>query len=263
MDETRFWQLIGAADSEGEDATLERLEAALGKLSKQELVGFQVRFDHLHGLAGRSDLWAAAVLLNSGYCSDDGFTDFRSWLISRGQAVYEAALKAPDSLARIAVESDEDGPRAQFESFGYLAAEAWEARGLDEDEFLDAVDEARFDDDSDEDISDPDFDDGVCSDAALQRRLPALWAQYGRFKQASDRRAADEPQHDPGTLLLEGLGAIQNGSRVEHKTFGIGTIADLSAVPGGMAMANIWFGEQRRPMLVDPRSGLWRLAPTT
>jgi hypothetical protein len=37
------------------------------------------------------------ALINGGM-SDDGFTDFRYWLISRGRDVYERALADPDSL---------------------------------------------------------------------------------------------------------------------------------------------------------------------
>lgn len=32
-------------------------------------------------------------------CSDDGFIDFRAWLVGQGREVYLAALKDPDSLA--------------------------------------------------------------------------------------------------------------------------------------------------------------------
>ena len=34
-------------------------------------------------------------------CSDNGFIDFRDWLIAQGLEVYMAALKDPDSLADI------------------------------------------------------------------------------------------------------------------------------------------------------------------
>ncbi len=50
-------------------------------------------------------LWGAAYLLNGG-CGDDGFDDFRGWLVTRGRAVFEAALADPDSLADV-VTTDE------------------------------------------------------------------------------------------------------------------------------------------------------------
>ncbi len=53
--------------------------------------------------------------------SDDRFRHFRDWLISEGEAVYEAALADPQSLADVA--QDED---FELESFGVVAAEAYE-----------------------------------------------------------------------------------------------------------------------------------------
>ena len=43
-------------------------------------------------------LWAAASVMERGGCSDDGFIDFRAWLVGQGKDVYMAALKDPDSL---------------------------------------------------------------------------------------------------------------------------------------------------------------------
>ncbi|EKC76209.1 hypothetical protein LEA_04821 [human gut metagenome] len=34
-------------------------------------------------------------------CSDDGFIDFRAWLIAQGKEVYMNALRDPDTLADI------------------------------------------------------------------------------------------------------------------------------------------------------------------
>lgn len=59
--------------------------------------------DILHGyqdLAYKYGLWNAASIMCNG-CSDDGFIDFRSWLIAQGRDVYLAALKDPDSLADV------------------------------------------------------------------------------------------------------------------------------------------------------------------
>ena len=81
---------------------------------------FQHKYDELLERAYRWDLWGAAFVMNGG-CSDDGFRHFRDWLISEGEAVYEAALAAPDSLA--AVNQDEE---FGLESFGYVAAEVYE-----------------------------------------------------------------------------------------------------------------------------------------
>ena len=49
-----------------------------------------------------------------GHATDDGFTDFRAWLISQGKEAYFAALKEPDTLADL-----DPGDGYWFESFAY------------------------------------------------------------------------------------------------------------------------------------------------
>lgn len=56
--------------------------------------------------------------------TDDGFIDFRSWLISQGRDVYLAALKDPESLAEV----DTDGQSLNFEQYAYAAGEAYAQR---------------------------------------------------------------------------------------------------------------------------------------
>jgi Protein of unknown function (DUF4240) len=51
-------------------------------------------------------LWGAAYVIDGG-CSDDGFDYFRAYLISRGRAVFEAAMADPDSLADADLEGGE------------------------------------------------------------------------------------------------------------------------------------------------------------
>ena len=50
-------------------------------------------------LAYQYGLWTAASVIERGGCTDDGFMDFRQWLVGQGRGVYMAALKDPDSLA--------------------------------------------------------------------------------------------------------------------------------------------------------------------
>jgi hypothetical protein len=57
--------------------------------------------------AYRVDLWAAADLMCGG-CSDDGFACFRGWLVAQGRTVRERAVAAPDSLADVGVDPDDD-----------------------------------------------------------------------------------------------------------------------------------------------------------
>jgi hypothetical protein len=123
MEDEHFWAFIGAArDAAGDDVEdrVSGLEQVLLNHHPDEVLEFQRKYDELLARAFRWDLWGAAFLMNGG-CSDDGFRYFRDWLISEGEAVYEAALADADSLA--AVEQDED---FELESFGYVAAEVYE-----------------------------------------------------------------------------------------------------------------------------------------
>ncbi len=123
MDDDRFWTLVAAAREAAGDDVEDRvagLEQALLPLEPAELIGFQRKYDELLARACRWSLWGAAALLQGG-CSDDGFRYFRDWLISEGEAVYEAALADPDSLA----DADPDAP-FELEAFGYVASEVYE-----------------------------------------------------------------------------------------------------------------------------------------
>ena len=123
MDDDRFWAFVGAArDAAGDDVQdrVGGLEQVLLNHHPDEVVAFQHKYDELIARACRWDLWGAACVMN-GVCSDDGFRYFRDWLISEGEAVYEAALADPESLADI--EQDEE---FELEAFGYVAAEVYE-----------------------------------------------------------------------------------------------------------------------------------------
>lgn len=126
MDIDRFWQLVEAAKAQADgdtEARVESLYAVLGSLGPVELQSFQSHYDPLIALSYRWDLWAAAYIINGG-CSDDGFRYFRDWLISEGRAVFEKALKDPDSLAELPHVDP-----AELESFGYVALDLHEEKG--------------------------------------------------------------------------------------------------------------------------------------
>ena len=104
MTRDEFWQIIETtrlATNHDPDAQSEHIEMLLTPLPDDELVSFHTHFYALYHPTYRADLWGAAYIINGG-CSDDGFDYFRAWVIGRGQAIYEAALASPDSLAAIA-----------------------------------------------------------------------------------------------------------------------------------------------------------------
>jgi hypothetical protein len=118
----RFWQIVDGTVSDDYDAQLDALAEVVSKLSREEIIAFAGDFQKASAAAYRWDLWGAAYLINGG-CSDDGFIDFRSWLIAQGKSVYDAALANPESLAGHIMEGF-----AEFEEFAYVPMEVFETK---------------------------------------------------------------------------------------------------------------------------------------
>lgn len=72
-------------------------------------------------LAYKYGLWDAASVIKEYGCSDDGFIDFRAWLIAQGKDVYLNALKDPDTLADIQPYGE-----CRFECLSYVGDHAYE-----------------------------------------------------------------------------------------------------------------------------------------
>jgi hypothetical protein len=171
MTEDQFWQLIersrehvASTRRDGNMADqIASMTHLLRALPTADVRSYSRIFGDQFWRAYRWDLWAAAYIIGAG-CSDDGFTDFRYWLISMGRDVFNRALADPESLVDVArAPGVED---VFFEEFGYVAATVLEERG--EDAF-EGEDLAR----ADEPIGDKwDEDD-------LPRRFPTLWAAFG------------------------------------------------------------------------------------
>jgi len=125
-----FWKIIEDSQTQSIGDEVVFIETITNRLV-QETIPNLYKFDeiliHYHDKAFTSDLWAAGYIINSG-CSDDGFTDFRAWLIAQGKAVYEAALKDPETLVDVAPVIETDyGPQglADLESMNYVAYYAY------------------------------------------------------------------------------------------------------------------------------------------
>lgn len=120
MDKETFWKVIGEVNRCVEDGDQEAvLEATQRKLMEYSAADI-ARWHEIKGvymqLADRNDLWAACAATGS-RCSDMGFINFRSWLISQGRDVYMQVLQDPDSLAEMAVPKGE----ANFEAYASIA----------------------------------------------------------------------------------------------------------------------------------------------
>ena len=124
MDENRFWQLIDATLSVADDPDAREgfLWDQLLALPPQEVAEFTWLFDDVIDRAEDGNGYEAWNMYD-GVGSDDGFRDFRCWLVSRGRAVYEATLRDPDSL-RPHVPLDEQS--LHWESFGYVGVGVYE-----------------------------------------------------------------------------------------------------------------------------------------
>jgi hypothetical protein len=134
MDEEQFWKIIERSrrwakkhkprnGDEFLERQMEELPKLLRKLKPEELLLFQRRFEHCTELAYRYDLWGAAYWMCGG-CSDDGFIDFRSTLVSLGKKLFDQVLADPDSLADLI--DRPDVPYLQVEGFQYLAGRVYQ-----------------------------------------------------------------------------------------------------------------------------------------
>ncbi len=123
MLKTEFWKIIDDSRKEaGEDgkAHVDTLQAALKELEPNDLVSFQHWYDELAESADTWGLWGAAYVIGGG-CSDDGFLDFKGWLVSRGEKVLAGAVADPDSLAKVV----KPGEECQVEGFQHAARWIW------------------------------------------------------------------------------------------------------------------------------------------
>ena len=93
-----FWELIAHA-KEHSGGPSEWLMEQLMDLGPEQAKKFDDIACAYTSLAYQYGLWTAASVMERGGCTDDGFIDFRGWLIAQGREVYMAALKDPDSLA--------------------------------------------------------------------------------------------------------------------------------------------------------------------
>lgn len=132
MDTQTFWSLIDRTkeNSSGDpNKQAELLLKELLELSVQDILDYNRIFRNLKDQAYTADLWAAAAVIDPWGCSDDGFTDFRAWLIAQGKSAYERALKDPETLVNIV----DIGMETQIEKLSYVSLEAYKCKtGLEE-----------------------------------------------------------------------------------------------------------------------------------
>lgn len=163
MAEDQYWSLIAdslklAKASEGQD---EYLIQRLKELSPVDIIGFDLTTDDLTNRIYTSTMWCAGYLMNEG-CSDDGFIDFRNWVVSRGKDVYYKAAEDADTLiSQTKIMDDDDIPG--FEEFGYVASEAFKIKtGADIEDYVDSPIVYNQDIDFDWDDDEPETMQAIC-----------------------------------------------------------------------------------------------------
>jgi hypothetical protein len=124
MHEDKFWSIIDNSRNRS-GGNYEKQCQLLTQLLKAEprddLIKFSNAFVTLQNEAYDWKLWAAAYIINGG-CSDDCFSDFRSWLIGQGKTAFENAVKDPETLLQLQIEPD------NWEGLQYAAMEAYQAK---------------------------------------------------------------------------------------------------------------------------------------
>jgi len=128
MDEVEFWRIIENAkmESQGDlDREVEIITDMLKRHSADEILIFDAIHQELHDRAEREDLFNASTIFKTSI-SDDAFHYFRGWLVAQGQAVYEAALRDPDTLVEIVDETRFYG-ESECEEMLYVAMDAYKA----------------------------------------------------------------------------------------------------------------------------------------
>ncbi len=130
MDKNTFWQIIDRVNrqeaADDYDGILRATKEILTGYDPEEIADWGSIQRYYKDLANTGGVFAASCFLNN-YMSDDGFNDFRMWLISRGKDVYMAALKDPDTLADLELPEDiQSTMDTRWEAYGYVANDAYE-----------------------------------------------------------------------------------------------------------------------------------------
>ena len=163
MNKEMFWQLIDESKEACKDnikGMAKYLEERLSSLSLDEAKSFCGIYDTYHKAANKEGIISIAHLMNHEMLTDDGFTDFRNWLIAQGKEIYLETMKNPEILAERAGEPIEGW--YEFELFGYVGMRAVEQKTgdfkqsfvhLSESESMDILEEIEFGEYADKDLS--------------------------------------------------------------------------------------------------------------
>lgn len=173
MNDDAFWQFVnecGASPAADANTFVTAWKATINRLSPDELVELNSALANNLRRACTWDLWGIAYIMNGG-CTDSGFLYFRQWLISRGRALFEAALQNPDELASL-TPPNLHSP-LEIAELDLALGDLWEEKtGIDQ------FDTRRGFPDEDVDLQEPAGqkwnEDAIC----MSSRFPKCWARF-------------------------------------------------------------------------------------
>ncbi len=189
MNVEQFWEIIEDVHNRS-DGDMEKkcllLTERLWQLGCDEIRSFQLLFTEFYFQAYRYDLWDAAYLICGG-CSDDGFMDFRSTLVSMGRKTFERALDNPDSLAEVTID--------KFEGFQYVADKVLKEKC------------PQFSAEKEPTRRHPKLTGRRCKQWQMSKRFPKLAAKFNhddsKYLYLKDRAAKDKQQATAGHRIQE------------------------------------------------------------
>lgn len=169
MTESQFWKLIDASHKRAKGDREAQLEWILEKLESkeiEEIVDFQKRLNEQISRAYRWDVIGAACFIGVGQ-SDDGFLDFRAWLVAQGRETYEAVLADPQRIADLAF-AESPTEEWNFEELTSAASELVSDEDGSQCPYADSNDPAS-----------PLGESFEFTQVTLRTKFPRLWERFG------------------------------------------------------------------------------------
>jgi hypothetical protein len=123
MKENDFWEIIDKScrlSRGSEQNQIVFIGSLLNEMGPNDIIDFEEILCHKIIESDDYKIVAAAKIIN-GYVSDDSYLYFRCWLIGKGKAVFDNAIKYPDSLAQH-IEKEEI---PDFEELLYVSTDAY------------------------------------------------------------------------------------------------------------------------------------------
>jgi hypothetical protein len=239
MNKDQFWRIADLAVNRN------NLRNELLASDPKTVLGYYMQFLERMRESDTGDLWAVAMLLNAGHCSDDCFEYFRCWLISQGRSTFERALANPDVLAEIEIPYSNGKPSAQDEDFYYIAHDVYKKRtGEDLYKALRRLNLSAVGNNS---IT---FDWQEYTNEVIKTKFPTMWKKYSTYYNVTNE--IQNRVNDITTKVdILGVGSVGVGDSLRHIKYGVGVVKTIS--PGSPHAALIQFPDSERSIILDAK----------